>query len=271
MDTVSILVRTCGRPDILKECLYSIKKQTYPAIEVVVVEDGEALSKEMIEQEFSEMNIRYYYTGQKSGRSKAGNLAIRMATGKYLNFLDDDDCFYENHVETLVNTLHKTGQKVAYSVAHEVRVFYCSHLKRFIEFRKKVQYQEPFNLLHLSLENYFPIQSVMFSADMPKKYDGFNEQMEYLEDWDLWMRYACYEAFAFESQITSKYRVPLFGHKRKKRLVLAKTQLLNEFKKYSMSINVNQSHNELVYILEKLKTPKWKRIIKKYLKNNNLM
>ena len=68
-------VRTCGRPAVLRETLISLRHQTYPNMEVVVVEDGEEISGKMIRgREFGDMNIRYFATGEKVGRSRAGNL-----------------------------------------------------------------------------------------------------------------------------------------------------------------------------------------------------
>ena len=58
-ELVSIIVRTCNRPHILREALESIRRQTYPNIEVVVAEDGANTAQEMLETEFSDMNIRY--------------------------------------------------------------------------------------------------------------------------------------------------------------------------------------------------------------------
>ena len=48
MKKVSILVRTCNRPEILQNCLRSIQCQDYPNIEAIVVEDGEAKAEKMI-------------------------------------------------------------------------------------------------------------------------------------------------------------------------------------------------------------------------------
>ena len=59
------------RPEVLKEALISIDKQTYKNIEVVVIEDGPETAKKMIEDEFATMNIKYFATGQKKGRSNA--------------------------------------------------------------------------------------------------------------------------------------------------------------------------------------------------------
>ena len=45
MDKVSIIVRTCGRPEVLRGALESIRKQTYPDVETVVIEDGGVINK----------------------------------------------------------------------------------------------------------------------------------------------------------------------------------------------------------------------------------
>ena len=119
---VSIIVRTCGRPAVLRETLVSLRKQTYDNIEVVVVEDGAAAAEEMIREEFPDLNILYHATGEKAGRSRAGNLAMEMAHGKYLNFLDDDDLFYADHVEVLVASLVKSGKQAAYATSFETPV-----------------------------------------------------------------------------------------------------------------------------------------------------
>ena len=120
---VSIIVRTCGRPNVLRETLISLRKQTYKNIEVVIVEDGENKSEEMIKKEFSDLNILYKATGEKKGRCKVGNLGMTLAHGKYLNFLDDDDLFFADHVETLVQALTKNPQyKLAYSTSFETKI-----------------------------------------------------------------------------------------------------------------------------------------------------
>ena len=73
---VSVIVRTCNRPAVLRETLISIREQTYPKIEVVIVEDGQDLSRQMIESEFSDLNILYQPTVEKVGRCKTGNIGV---------------------------------------------------------------------------------------------------------------------------------------------------------------------------------------------------
>lgn len=119
---VSIIVRTCGRPDVLRETLLSIREQTYPNIEIVVVEDGKNLSEKMIREEFADLNLIYQASGEKVGRSKAGNIAMKLAHGKYLNLLDDDDLFYADHVEVLVASLEEKSEKAAYAFGFETPI-----------------------------------------------------------------------------------------------------------------------------------------------------
>ena len=112
---VSIIVRTCGRPSVLRETLLSLRNQTYQNFEVVIVEDGPDISRKLVEIEFSDLNYQYHYTGENVGRCEAGNIALLMAKGDYFNFLDDDDLFYADHIEVLVAALEQIrGHKEAY-------------------------------------------------------------------------------------------------------------------------------------------------------------
>lgn len=97
---VSIIIRTCQRPQVLQRALKSVQEQTYKNVQVVVVEDGKNESEEFIKKNFKDLNLLYCATGEKRGRSCAGNIALEMAEGKYLNFLDDDDFLFPEHIYT---------------------------------------------------------------------------------------------------------------------------------------------------------------------------
>ncbi len=206
---VSVIVRTCGRPAVLRETLISLRRQTYPNMEVVVVEDGEETAGRMIREEFSDMNIMYFATGEKVGRSKAGNLAMERAHGFYLNFLDDDDLFYADHVEVLVSQLVKGGSRAAYAFAFEtpIEIFsrdpYRYSVKNYLGIHK-----QEFNKIILCHHNYIPIQAIMFEKSLFEQYGGLDESLEALEDWDLWVRYSLHTDFTCVKKTTSIYRVP---------------------------------------------------------------
>lgn len=208
---VSIIVRTCGRPNVLRECLISLRNQTYKNIEVVVVEDGENKSEKMLKEEFSDLNILYKATGEKQGRCKVGNLGMELATGKYLNFLDDDDLFFADHVETLVQAFAKNPQyKLAYSTSFETKVDVISKEPeyKYIEQSRVVVHNRPFSRIRLLTMNTFPIQAVMFEKAIFEKYGGMDEKLDNLEDWDMWQKYSAENAYLYVPKTTSLYRVP---------------------------------------------------------------
>lgn len=207
---VSVIVRTCGRPDMLRETLISLRNQTYPNIEIVVVEDGLDVSGTMIRKEFADLNIVYKATGRKVGRCVVGNEAMAMATGEYFNFLDDDDVFYADHVETLISALEKQPTyKAAYALAFETPVTVESktpYKYKIYEYRNTLD--ERFSRLELLYHNLFPIQTVLFSRKIYEKHGGFNTELDVLEDWDLWIRYALDTPFLYVPKTTSQYRTP---------------------------------------------------------------
>lgn len=208
---VSILVRTCGRPNVLRQTLISIRNQTYKNIEVVIVEDGKNISEKMIREEFPDLNVKYEATGEKKGRCFVGNKAMELSTGKYLNFLDDDDLFFADHVETLVRALEQNNEyKLAYTSAFESKIEVISKEPeyKYIEHEKNLVHNRPFSRVRMLTMNAFPIQAVMFEKDIYLKYGGLNEELDNLEDWEMWTRYAMQNKYLYVPKTTSIYRVP---------------------------------------------------------------
>ena len=266
MEKVSFIVRTCGRPHVLRYSLESIRKQTYSNIEVVVVEDGANTAEQMLATDFSDIDIKYYSTGIRMGRSKVGNIALSMATGEYFNFLDDDDLLYPEHTSVLLNTLVKEKKKAAYAVADAAVSVYSKKKKRYITLYKYIQHNQPFNRLYFTMSNFMPIQTVMFHRSLFEQFGGFRENLDALEDWDVWLRYAAHEDFAYINQVTSLYRLPLKRFNRDKTLYQAYGKVSKLFEEYQYSYNFRQCNEELNYILNEIRTPKWKKVLKRFLK-----
>lgn len=206
---VSIIIRTCQRPEVLKEALESCIGQTYKNLEIIVVEDGKNQSESMIDDTFKDERIRYYATMEKVGRSKAGNIGMEKAQGQYMSFLDDDDLYYADHIETLVKALEGNHHRVAYAIAEESQIVVSSKSPYYYEEKQRsVFYKQGFNRALLFYHNYIPIQCVLFERSLFLEYGGLDEALDALEDWDLWVRYACHTDFTYVEKVTSLYRVP---------------------------------------------------------------
>src|SRR5260221_6832597 len=206
---VSILIRTVDRPAWLREALASCANQTYPHIEVVVIEDRPERSREIVDTFRDRLAIRYSATRQPVGRARAGNLALAEARGEWLNFLDDDDLFFADHVEVLVAAARAANVAGAYGPAGGAAT-------RFVD-RSHAQYEEilhitrhhqRFDRLVLWHHNYLPIQAVMFHPRPFEQPGGFDEDMDQLGDWKLWERYTLGDCFVLVEKTTSKNRGP---------------------------------------------------------------
>jgi len=80
-----------------------------------------------------------------------------------------------------------------------------------------VHHAQPFDRVTLWHHNYLPIQTVLFHRRLYEKHRGFAEDMDQLEDWNLWTRYSLEDDFVFIPKVTSKYRVPAETHVSKDR------------------------------------------------------
>lgn len=263
---VSVIIRTCNRPSILRTALDSIRRQKYPNLEVIVVEDGKNISENMIRCEYSDLNINYYYTGEKKGRTRTGNIGLEKATGKYINFLDDDDAFYPQHIEILVEQLRESKYKAAYSIAEESQIVVKSvDPYLYKEKRRIIRYAQPFNKILLYHSNYIPIQSILFDRSLYQEFGGFDEKLDVLEDWDLWARYATHTEYIFVPEKTSVYFVPAVRSKKQNRtnqLHKAEQHIQNKFKEYEIVMNAGQVYEDMEFILKKYKTNQLMRYVR---------
>lgn len=206
---VSILIRTCDRPAWLRQALNSVAAQTYRPLEVVVVEDGPPDSRSVVSEFEDRLAIRYQSTGEKVGRARAGNLALELATGEYLNFLDDDDLLFADHVEVLIDAAQQGNFRAAYALSWETHTEVVDvAAARHRETMHLTRHRQPFNRVILWHHNYLPIQCVLFQRSLFQQYGGFDPQLDQLEDWNLWTRYSLADDFIFVPKTTSKYRVP---------------------------------------------------------------
>ena len=217
---VSIIVRTYkGRDVLLKQCLLSIINQTYSNIEIIVVEDGGETMRPITKLISSITNIKYY-NQEKIGRSATGNFGLKKSKGDYCLFLDDDDLIFADHIEILARSLQDNPEASAsYSLAYEVPTHMGTDKEYYYEgdFRTLGLFYQPFDYEVLTDHNYFPIQTVLFKKELFLQRGGFNEDLTYLEDWNLWLKYAYENTFIYNEKTTSIYRTPINNENKNKR------------------------------------------------------
>ncbi len=117
---ISVITPTCERSGMINRAIDSIYAQTWPNIEVIVVDDNEPASdarektRNALKQYFDRENFHYITTTGKTGGGAARNLGIRCCNGEYVAFLDDDDRYLPQKLEKQVLFMMKRDLDVSY-------------------------------------------------------------------------------------------------------------------------------------------------------------
>jgi len=99
---VSIIIPTFNRANCIRDAIESAQAQTYPAKEIIVVDDG---SSDDTAQRVSEINGVQYLYQPNQGHGAARNRGLRAAQGEYIASLDSDDLWDEDFLATSIGCL----------------------------------------------------------------------------------------------------------------------------------------------------------------------
>ncbi|WP_102335499.1 glycosyltransferase family 2 protein [Salimicrobium jeotgali] len=111
--SVSIVIPTYQRPLKLERAIDSALNQTFPNLEIIVVDDNnpgtlEREETEALMQKYKEISkVKYVKHKFNKNGSAARNTGFRHSTGDYIMFLDDDDEFLPNKAEAQINCLEE--------------------------------------------------------------------------------------------------------------------------------------------------------------------
>jgi hypothetical protein len=199
---VSVILPTFNRPEFLQRALDSLVAQTFGDFEVVVVNDGGAAMEAVLDAYATKLLITYVRHGKNRDRSAARNSALAMARGRYIAYLDDDDRYQPDHLETLIDTLRRGNHQIAYSDA--TWVLEQKGPTGYQTIRPILTRSKPFDVDQLMVANYVPLVSVMHERACVDEVGGFDEQLGTNEDWDLLIRLASRYAFHHVDRVTAQ-------------------------------------------------------------------
>lgn len=107
---ISIIIPTYNVEKYLRECLDSILAQTFQDFEIICVDDGSTDRTLDILQEYKRKDDRFVILQQRhAGAGAARNHGLKLAEGKYIQFLDSDDYFEPTLLEELYTRAEKFG------------------------------------------------------------------------------------------------------------------------------------------------------------------
>nr|WP_294864305.1 glycosyltransferase [uncultured Pseudogulbenkiania sp.] len=201
----SIIVPTYNRPEFLSNALRSILEQTYRSFEVIVVNDAGCDVEQVISALNQSGQILYLRQPRNMGLSAARNAALRVARGRYLVNLDDDDMMLPDHLAVLLKAHQENPGSVVYTDATIVSEVVDRGLRK--ETGRGNPYRHGvFDRFRLRVTNYIPVNTWSCKRWMYERIGGFDENLSALEDWDVLLRLSSQFEFVHIPQITVEVR-----------------------------------------------------------------
>ena len=113
---VSVVVACFNDGHYLTGCIESLRRQTYPEIELIVIDDSssEAGTLELLDRLDGDPDVTLIRQRENRGPGVARNAGIELATGRYILPMDADNLLLEDAIERLVEQLQGAGEGVAF-------------------------------------------------------------------------------------------------------------------------------------------------------------
>jgi glycosyltransferase involved in cell wall biosynthesis len=202
----SVIVRTKDRPAFLREALGGLRDQRLRDFEAVVVNDGADVA-DVIREFQGVVPIRYFHGDFPHGRCAAANKGIGESRGKYLAWLDDDDLYYPDHLETLAEVLERGDHGAAYTDAWCVWQRRVPGTEVYEVARKEVRLSYDFDRTRFFQEGFLHLVTFAHRRECTERLGGFDESLPVLEDLDFFFRLAQDYDFLHVKKVTGEYRI----------------------------------------------------------------
>ncbi len=204
---VSIIMPVYNGESFLNESIQSVLEQSYPFIELIIVNDNSPDNSEEIIKNYLNLfpdKIKYVKHKKNLGGAEARNTGISIATGDYISFIDQDDIFLRTKIEEQLSFLLKEkvdlcccgveffkGNKKMYTF-YDVNFHLLpkkEQLKKFIE-KNLIPTYSAIMATAISIKDIFPINSKYIGSD----------------DYEFWLRYIYKYNIGFLNKILVKKR-----------------------------------------------------------------
>lgn len=182
-ELISIIIPVYNVEAYLEECLESLENQSYKNFEAIVIDDGSKDKSGKICDKYAQNDKRIKVIHKKNeGVSKARNVGLDIANGKYITFLDADDYLHVDGLKNLLETIKENQSDIAISGVKDI--------KDGIEIRSNPKIKATLNREEM-LKMFFEeraFQCVIWAKIYTKEIIGkerFDETLTIAEDFDF--------------------------------------------------------------------------------------
>lgn len=181
---ISVVVPVFNGEKTIEETINSILNQTFQDIEIIVINDGSTDATLAIIKKISDSRIKVF-SYPNAGLSASRNRGISQAKGEYISFIDADDLWTPDKLESQWQALQSNPQAaVAYSWTD-----YIDESSKFLKSGRRIKINgDAFSKLLIT--NFLENGSNPLIRQEALEIGGFDESLPAAEDKDMWLRLA---------------------------------------------------------------------------------
>ena len=187
---VSVIIASYNHAQYVREALMSVQAQTYPSIELIIIDDGSTdETAQIIKQTLStfDRDLHVVFECQQNvGICSTLNHALALCKGTYIQFLGSDDAYLPEKTERSVAALR--------SANHDVAAVYCDGFLIDERSRRRGVFSNKYRVplgrdthRELLIANWLPAMGILYRFDVLVALGGFDPELKF-EDWDLLLR-----------------------------------------------------------------------------------
>jgi glycosyltransferase involved in cell wall biosynthesis len=238
-ELVSVICLCHNQAPYVLEALDSVLDQSYPNIELIIVDDGSSDGSKTEIRKFlnSHPKVVFIDNQEPIGNCSAFNLGWKQSAGKYLIDLAADDVLMENRVEVGVESLTESGAGVHFSDAWLI----SSDGKILSRHNESFKHPIPEGDLYTTLVSRYLIcpPTMMFTREVIEKLGGYDETLAY-EDFDFWVRSSRHFQYSYTDGPLVKKRMVKNSHAQTQSK-FRNTHQLSTLKVCQKIVNLNRS------------------------------
>ncbi len=186
MAKVSVVIPTYNRGKRLLRAIASVLYQSYNNLEVIVVDDGSTDNTRELINSFFKNHIIYIKHKQNRGVSAARNTGIRASKAPFIAFLDSDDYWFSEKLQSQMNFFAENPM----AVACQSDEIWIRNGRRVNPGKRHIKPNGDIFKASLRLCLVSP-SAVMIKKSLFDEIGLFDETLPACEDYDLWLRISC--------------------------------------------------------------------------------
>jgi len=185
----SVIITTYNRKELLPKAIESVLNQTFNDFELLVIDNGSTDGTPDVVRVINDSRLKFMVNPKPTNSCEAPrNLAIGMAKGKLIAFLDDDERWYPDRLKKVKEVFDTSGPDVS-SVCHNLNIRKDGELIGVWEGGAKAE--NLFEGLLYERTLLVPVATTI-KTEVLKNLNGFSlrKEFEACADYDLWLRMA---------------------------------------------------------------------------------